>query len=379
MKIVLTGGATGGHFYPLIAVAEAINELVAEEKIIKPELYYIGPSVLDNEALANNDIVWLKSSAGKIRRYLSIKNIFDVFKVIIGIVQATIKMYNLYPDVVFSKGGYASFPTTVAARLLNIPVIVHESDALPGRANKIAAKWAIAVATSFPGVAEHFTGVEKDKIALVGNPVRKTLFKPAHEGAHEYLGLDKEIPTILILGGSQGAQAINSVVVDALPQLLEKYQVIHQTGDKNIDDVRDLVSVVLKDNKYKDRYRAFGFLNTLAMRMASGSASLIVARAGTGNIFEIAGWGLPSILIPIPEDVSHDQTTNAFTYARDGAAIVLKQKNLTKHLFVAEIDRIFSNPDLAESMREAARKFARPDAARKIARIILDTALEHEV
>lgn len=378
MKIVLTGGGTGGHFYPLIAVAEAIHDIVLEDKLIEPELFYIGPEVLDYEALSEQGIQWKKSSAGKVRRYLSIQNVFDMVKVILGIAHATVQLYKIYPDVVFSKGGYASFPTTFAARILNIPVIVHESDAHPGRANLITAKWAIAVATSFPGAAQFFTKTPKERIALVGHPTRKTLAKPAREGAAEYLGLPEDVPTIFVLGGSQGAQTINSVLIDALPDLLMNYQVIHQTGKANLDEVRDLASVILKDHPHKERYRAFGFLNTLAMRMASGTAELVVARAGAGTIFEVAAWRVPSIIIPIPQEYSHDQTSNAFAYARDGAAVVLKQKNLTKNLFIAEVARIMENPDVSASMSEAAGAFAKPNAARTLARMVLDTALSHE-
>ncbi|MBF05557.1 hypothetical protein CL644_02515 [bacterium] len=378
MKIVFTGGDTGGHFYPIIAVAEEIHEIVQKEKLLSPQLYYIGPSVLDYEALAEQNITWKKTSAGKMRRYFSIRNAFDVIKVAIGVIQSVIQLFFLYPDVVFSKGGYAAFPTTFAARILNIPVIVHESDAHPGRANVIASKWARAVAISFPGVSEYFPGTDKSKFALVGNPIRRVLFRPAREGAHEYLNLKDDIPTLLILGGSQGAQAINSVVLDALPQLLEKYQVIHQTGKNNIEHVRSVASVSLRDNPNKDRYRPFGFLNTLAMRMTAGIASMVVARAGAGSIFETAAWGIPAIVIPLPEEISHDQTKNAFAYAREGAAIVMKQKNLTKNLLVAEIDRIMESPEIQTDMSEAAKRFAQPEAAKKIARMIINTALKHE-
>ena len=378
MKIVFTGGGTGGHFYPIIAVAEQIYEIVEDERLLAPELYYIGPSVLDFDALAEQNITWKQSSAGKMRRYLSIKNVFDVFKVGIGIVQATIQLYFLYPDVVFSKGGYASFPTTVAARLLNIPVVIHESDAHPGRANVVAAKWAKAIAISFPGVTQYFEDVPKEKFALVGNPIRRALFRPAREGAYAYLNLKEDVPTILILGGSQGAQAINSVVLDALPELLEKYQVIHQVGKENIESVRGISEVILRDNPNKDRYRAFGFLNTLAMRMSAGVASVIISRAGAGSIFETAAWGLPAIMIPLPEDISHDQTKNAFAYARTGAATVLKQRNLSENILLAELERIMTNPDVQAEMTQAANEFAQPDAAKKIARMLVDTALKHE-
>ncbi|MBL4644306.1 MAG: glycosyltransferase, partial [Candidatus Pacebacteria bacterium] len=197
MKIVFTGGGTGGHFYPIVAVAEEIHKIVEDEKLLEPELYYIGPNVLDYEALSEQNIIWKPSSAGKVRRYFSIRNAFDLIKTFIGVIQSTFQLFFLYPDVIFSKGGGASFPTTFAARLLNIPVIIHESDAHPGRANLIAAKWAKAIAISFPGVTQYFNGIDSTKFALVGNPIRRVLFRPAREGAHTYLNLKEEIPTIL--------------------------------------------------------------------------------------------------------------------------------------------------------------------------------------
>ncbi len=378
MKIVFTGAGTGGHFYPLIAVAEEIHNIVEEDRLLTPELFYIAPHLLDSDALAEQNITWKKSSAGKVRRYFSIRNVFDVFKTLFGTVQATIQLFFLYPDVVFSKGGYASVPTTIAARILNIPVIIHESDAHPGKANLLASKWAKAVAISFPGVREYFKNVDDSKIALVGNPIRRALFRPASEGAHSFLKLDSIKPTILILGGSQGATSINSVILDALPELLEKYQVIHQTGKENLETIEGLARVILKDHPHKGNYKVFGYLNTLATRMSAGVASIVVMRAGAGHIFETAAWGIPSIVIPIPEEFSHDQTRNAFAYARDGAAVVLKQKNLSENLLVAEIGRILGSQEIQDDMRKAALEFSRPDAAKKLAHMIIKTALEHE-
>ena len=201
---------------------------------------------------------------------------------------------------------------------------------------------------------------------------------PVREGAHNYLNLSPDIPTILILGGSSGAKAINKMVLNALPLLIEKYQMIHQAGKENINHVNDVASVILKNSPYRDRYRAFGYLNQLALRMSAGIASVVVTRAGSNTIAEVAAWGLPAIVIPIPEEISHDQTDNAFTYAGTGAAIVMKQRNLTPNLLVSEIERIMSNPEIQSQMTEAANKFAKPDAARKIARILLDIALKHE-
>jgi UDP-N-acetylglucosamine--N-acetylmuramyl-(pentapeptide) pyrophosphoryl-undecaprenol N-acetylglucosamine transferase len=201
---------------------------------------------------------------------------------------------------------------------------------------------------------------------------------PAKEGGFEFLKLDPSVPTIFIVGGSQGARAINETVIDALPELVTRYNVIHQAGRDNVEEIANIASVVLKDSAYADRYRVFGLLNVIALRMAAGVASIIISRAGSGSIFEIASWGLPAILIPIPPDVSHDQTENAFSYARAGACVVIEQHNLKPHILIAEIKRILDDPAKVEAMKAAAHAFARPNAARKIAEILLETALEHE-
>ncbi|MBL7045571.1 MAG: glycosyltransferase, partial [Parcubacteria group bacterium] len=153
MKIVFTGGGTGGHFYPIIAVAQSVNAIVAERKLLKPELYYIGPSPYNERALFENNIEFKQSPAGKMRRYFSIKNIFDSIKTFFGIIKAVFQIFSIYPDVVFSKGGYASFPTVLATKLFRIPLIIHESDASAGRVNKWASTFAKKVAVSYPEVA----------------------------------------------------------------------------------------------------------------------------------------------------------------------------------------------------------------------------------
>lgn len=374
MKIVFTGGGTGGHFYPIIAVAQSVNAIVAERKLLKPELYYIGPSPYNERALFENNIEFKQSPAGKMRRYFSIKNIFDSIKTFFGIIKAVFQIFSIYPDVVFSKGGYASFPTVLATKLFRIPLIIHESDASAGRVNKWASTFAKKVAVSYPEVAEQFP---EAKVAYTGNPIRKELFSPQAEGAREYLNLENSSPVILILGGSQGAESINNAILDALPELLKKYQIIHQVGEANIKEVEGIAKVILEGNKEASRYHPFGTLDLLAMRMSAGISTLVVSRAGSGALFEIAAWGLPSIIVPIPEDISHDQHRNAFSFARAGAAVVINQKNLTAHLLVSEIDRLLARPAEMEKMSKAASVFAKPDAARVLAEAIIDTALSH--
>lgn len=377
MKIALTGGGSGGHFYPLIAVAEQLHALTEERKLLEPQLFYLGPTPFDAEALIEQNIQHLPTSVGKIRRYNSIFNFFDSFRIAWGVVRSLMQLFSLYPDVIFSTGGYAAFPTLAAARILNIPVIIYDADAEPGRVSLWSSKFALAIGVAHPDAAPHFPKALQDRIARVGHPIRREIERPAREGGHEFLKVDNTVPTILVLGGSQGAQVINNAIIDALPLLIQKYNIIHQTGKTHFDEVTGMSRLITEEARYDNRYRCFGLLNTLALRMSAGIASIVISRAGSGTLFEIASWGIPAIVIPIPEDISHDQVRNAYSYARSGAAIVIEQKNLTPHILEAEIGRLLENKEDLERMKAAARAFAQPDAASKIARIIVDTALEH--
>lgn len=376
MKILFTGGATGGHFYPIIAVAQAIRHKVQENKILLPQFYFMSPTPYNARALFDNDIEFIGVPTGKLRRYFSILNFTDIFKTAYGVMWATIRMFRIYPDVVFGKGGYTSFPALFAARLLRIPVVIHESDSEPGRVNAWAAKFARKIAISYPDAAQYFkTG--KDKIAYTGNPIRAEIAQPLTNGAYEFLKLEQGVPVILVLGGSQGSATINDAILSALPELLNHYQVIHQTGKKNIDEMRATADVILKDHPSAYRYRPFDYLNELAMRMSAGVADIVISRAGS-TIFEIAAWGIPSILIPLPANVGHDQIANAFAYARTGAALVIEQDNLSSHILIEEIERIHGSASITTAMKDHAKAFARLDSAAVIGDAILGIALEHE-
>jgi UDP-N-acetylglucosamine--N-acetylmuramyl-(pentapeptide) pyrophosphoryl-undecaprenol N-acetylglucosamine transferase len=378
MKILFTGGGSGGHFYPIVAVAQAVSDISRERKLIGVEMHYLAPTPFDERALFENNITFHRSPAGKMRRYFSLLNIFDFFKTGWGIITTAWQVFTLYPDVIFSKGGYASFPTVIAAKLFRIPLVIHESDAVPGRANIWAAKSAERIAVAFPESAEYFPKQFRDKIALTGNPIRRELFSVAKEGTHEYLKLRKDMPTILVLGGSQGAQMINDIVVESLPFLLGKYQVIHQTGKRNIKDVKALAEVVLEGHSDVQQYQPFDYLNELALRMAAGAVDLVITRAGAGALFEIAAWGLPSIIIPITDSNGDHQRKNAYAYARQGTGIVIEEKNLTTNLLVSEIERIMADDAMRSAMKEHAQSFSKQNAARTIADALIAISLKHE-
>lgn len=373
MKIAFTGGGTGGHVYPLIAVAEEVNKIIDDQKIANVQLYYFSDAPYDKEALFENRIHFVEVPAGKLRIYFSLKNFTDIFKMAYGCLVGLWKMFQIYPDVVFAKGAYASFPTLLAARILRIPVIIHESDSAPGRVTTWAGKFAQYIALAYAEAAEYFP---KEKVARVGQPVRPELENPIKDGAYEYLQLEQGTPTIFIFTGSLGAQVINEAILMALPELLQTYQVIHQTGRANFDEVSARANLILENSQYKTRYKPFAFLNPLAIRMAAGVANIIIGRAGS-SIFEIASWGIPSIIIPITVSNANHQHKNAFNYARAGAAVVIEEKNLTPHIIINESNRIVTDLNLHNRMSKAAKDFYLPDAAKKIARKVIEIGLSH--
>jgi UDP-N-acetylglucosamine--N-acetylmuramyl-(pentapeptide) pyrophosphoryl-undecaprenol N-acetylglucosamine transferase len=375
MKILFTGGGSGGHFYPIIAIAEEFNKIVRENKLVNVELYYMSPSPYNAGVLFNNNIIYKKNSAGKVRRYFSFMNFIDLFKTGWGIIRSLWDIFLIYPDVIFGKGGYASFPALLSARILRIPVVIHESDSVPGRTNMWASKFAEKIAVSYPDTAKFFN---KEKVAYTGHPIRKDFLMPLTSNAHEFLNLEPAIPTILIIGGSLGSQKINEVLMEALPRLVEKYQVIHQTGKNNFEENKKVAETVLYQSSHKDRYRPYPYLDSITLRSAAGAANLIISRAGSA-IFEIAAWGVPSIIIPIADSNGDHQVKNAFAYARTGAAIVIEEANLTGNILVAETNRILDDQELYTKMKESTKQFVKPDAAQKIAEELLKIGLRHEI
>ncbi len=375
MKIFLAGGGTGGHFYPLMAVVDALSAIAEQEKIVKMDLVFISESPYDSNLLLQKGIRFKKIYAGKIRRYFSLLNIVDIFKTFIGLIKAIWNIYLDFPDVVFSKGGYASFPTVFAAWLFRIPLIIHESDAVPGIINKWSAKFAKRIAISFPQVAKYFPS---QKIALTGVPIRKELLTPAAKSsAKEFLNLEENVQTIMVIGGSQGSKRINDNFLDVISELVKNYQIIHLAGKNNIQGVQERTAVLLDKSPYKSRYHVFDFFDVTQIRMAYGAADLVVSRAAATSIFEISASGKPSILIPLSKAAQDHQKENAYAFAANGAADVIEEHNLSPHLLQSEIERLLANKDKIKEMSEAAKKFSKPDAAEKIAREIITLALEH--
>ena len=374
MKFVFTGGGSGGHFYPLMAVAERLTAKLNENNV-DATLYYMAPESYDDDELETQGMVYLAVPAGKMRRYFSLANLIDPFKTIGGIIYALVRLFLIYPDVVFAKGGYGSFPVLVAARMLFIPVVIHESDTVPGRTNKWAGKFAERIAVSYAQAAEFF---DEKKVAHTGQPIRPRLLSPkrSEDGKAHFDITEEHVPVILVLGGSQGAKLLNDIVLQTLPQLVERYYVIHQTGPEHHSTITHTVRSFYNDTQHIERYIPRKHLDSEEMRAAAGAASLVLSRAGS-TIFEIAAWSVPSIIIPITDSNGDHQRKNAYAYARSGAASVIEESNFKSTILESEIDRIMDDEELRTSMREATSAFVYEEAADTIANELYHIAAQH--
>lgn len=367
MKIVITG-AGGGHFYPLIAVAERMRKEAFIQKIVQPDVYFFSDKPYDEKALFTSQVKFIQIPAGKLRVYPSLETVIDMFKTLYGMAVATVKLYSLYPDVVFAKGGYASFPTLFAARLLSIPVIVHESDTVPGRTTKWAGKFASRVALSYPEAAPFYP---KERTALTGQPIRDLLLPP-DDFERVYGG--KERPVILIIGGSQGSKNVNEAMLRVLPELLNEYDIVHQTGEANLEEVKKVADSILRDHPFRDHYYINGFID---VGIFYPKTDLVITRAGS-MMFEIALWQIPMIVIPIPETVSRDQRSNAYAMAGRGIAEVLEENNLSPTVITSQVNRIMKDERVYAKMAEAGKQFDNSrTAATTIAREIIRIGLSH--
>ncbi len=370
MKILFTGGGTGGHILPIISVTREMRRIPRKQNSL--QFFYIGPKDEFSSILLSQEEIRIKYVfAGKIRRHFSGKNIcqnlIDVlFKIPIGIFQAFFYIFFLGPDLIFSKGGFGSIPTVIAGWLLQVPIFLHESDIAPGLSNKFLSRFALIVFVSFSGT-EYFS---PKKMILTGNPIRREILKGSKEEAKKLFKLRENKPIILILGGSQGAQRINDKILEILPEFLKNFEIIHQCGEKNFKEIKNEVNAVISKD-LRLNYHLFPFLKEEEIRQAYYVADLILSRAGSGGIFEIAATTKPSILVPLAESAQNHQIKNAYSYTANGACEVLEETNFTSRFFFGKLKYLFSHQGELEKMSQKAKEFSRPKAAKIIAEYII--------
>ncbi|KKS27289.1 MAG: hypothetical protein UU84_C0007G0002 [Candidatus Yanofskybacteria bacterium GW2011_GWC2_41_9] len=366
-RILLTGGGSGGHVFPLIAVANALKEK-AQQNGQELELLILGDGRFIEKAAIDSSIPFKRILTGKLRRYFSLLTIIDIFKIPIGFFQSLWHMFWFMPDVIFAKGGYASLAPSIIGRSYFIPLFIHESDSIPGLANRILGKLAKTVFISFQSAEKYF---KAGKTVLIGNPLRKELIGQNKEKAIEAFQLNPGNKTILVLGGSQGAQKINDIILQSLVLVVKKFQLIHQCGETQYNYIKNEADKLIKEGegKYADdiktNYRLFPFLEIEQLGLAYAAADILISRSGGGSIFEISAAGKPVILIPITDSSADHQLANAREFSRFGA-VVLEEQNLTPHILINQIESLLNEGNYAK-ISANIKTFAKIDAADKIA------------
>jgi len=368
MKIVFTGGGTGGHIYPLIAIIREIKKIYPKDQ--KLSLFYVGPKTSYGLDDLKKEGVRIKNiSAGKIRKQKGLKtilqNIIDIlFKIPSGILSSIFILKAIKPDIIFSKGGFGAFPVLFANRFFRYRLFLHESDSIPGKVTQKFMEDAEKIFVSFDNM-------NIEKAILVGNPIRKEILNGSKKEAVRIFELIDTKPIVLILGGSQGAEKINELVLGVLTDLLKNFELIHQCGEQNLEHTDLLYRTIVEQEKLDKFYHLYGYLDEIQMKHALAAAHIVVSRAGAASIFEIAACGKPSILIPLPSSAQNHQARNAYIYAKTGASKVMEPQNPTPHMLYSNLMEIFSRPQNLKQMQSAALSFAKPNASEKIAKEFL--------
>lgn len=369
-RILLTGGGTGGHIYPLVAVAQQLKEIAANQSI-EVLLRYFGPVDIYSAYITKEGIPISRIANAKLRRYFSLLNIIDGPKFMWALAQALVKVALFWPHIAFSKGGPGALPVLFACHLYHIPIIIHESDSVPGITNQISARWAHTIELGWEKTQEFFPN---KNIKAVGIPLRTDLLLNRSIKKHDAkidMYCNPHEPIVLVLGGSQGSQRINDFILQNLESLLLHCQVIHQIGSGNFEQYMQSIGPIVKvlPEEQQKKYHPYAYLeNTMATAYAA--ADCIISRSGS-VIFEIAAFGKPSILIPFPEAANDHQRINAYAYAKTGAAIVIEENNCGGARVIATVQKILTDHETNDTMSQAAHAFAKLDAAKNIAHDIL--------
>lgn len=336
LKIAFTGGGTAGHIYPGLAVADELKTL-AESQGNEIEISWIGCSkgmdktIVESAVRANGTPsadIFYGIPSGKLRRYFSLKNFSDLFKIAGGFFKAFFILSKTKPELLFSKGGFVSVPPCIAARLLKIPVFTHECDFTPGLANRLNAKSASKMLLSYEETKKFLSESNKVKAVVTGNPVRPVFYEAKPENGLSFLGIPEnhEKPVLMVLGGSSGAKQINTLVSESLDFLCKNFIVVHQTGMVNSDEEENKK---LKE-KYGQAYKPYPFIYKEMADVLSAS-DVILSRAGANSIWECAVMNKPMVLIPLCGNGTRgDQVDNAKFFQEKGCAEVLLGDEATK-------------------------------------------------
>ena len=371
INIAFTGGGTGGHIYPGLAVAAELQKRLQGEY----RLFWIGSSAgMDRSIVESEGIDFFGVPSGKLRRYFSFKNIIDTFKILSGFLKSKKILKKQKATLLFSKGGFVSVPPCAAAAALRIPVFTHESDFSPGLATKINIRFVKRtggkIFTTYEDTERFFSPKIRDRVILSGNPVRDVFREGQRANSKEEIEEGKKREgerIILVLGGSQGAQEINELVLETLPQLTKYYTVVHQFGSSNKWNLQET-----------ERYKPYPYIKD-ELPFIMKAAEIILGRSGAG-IWEWAVCGKPMILIPLSGTVSRgDQWENARYFEKAGAAVVLKKKTETnscngglRQVLAEVVEDLANNAAKREAMAAASLKIGEKNGAAIIADVLVN-------
>ncbi len=372
MRVVITGGGTGGHISPGLAVAEALLEQAPDATVL-----FIGGRGMERQVVPAAGWAFASLAARPLTRGLNLRNLWALTVLGVGGVQALVLLGRFRPHVVVATGGYAAAPVGSAAAVLRIPLIVQEQNLIPGTTNRMLGRWARQVSISHESVAHYFPG----KAVVTGVPIRKSARAGDRAHALARFGLLPGRPTLLVLGGSQGANALNAAVVKMLPHLsaAQPIQVLHQTGKDHVGWVQEQLAQLAPRKGAASPYVVVPYIE--AMGPAYACADLVLCRAGATTLAELTANGCPAILVPYPYAASGHQEPNAMRLEASGAALVMREADLTDVRLATTVGRLLADPARLRAMAAASRTLGRPDAAGAVAALVVEgaAALRREV
>ncbi|MFI7612289.1 UDP-N-acetylglucosamine--N-acetylmuramyl-(pentapeptide) pyrophosphoryl-undecaprenol N-acetylglucosamine transferase [Nonomuraea terrae] len=369
LRLLITGGGTGGHTYPALTTLAAV-----QRRQVPHDVLWVGTAGgLEARITAEHGIPFKAITTGKLRRRPNLKelgtNIADVFRIPVGVFQAIGHAARFLPDVVLSTGGYVAVPIGVAAKLIRRPLVMHEQTTVVGLANRILSRLATRIALSHESSLDHLPAAARAKAVVTGNPIRPELLQGNRAAAYDLFGLTFEVPLIYVTGGAQGSKQINTLIAEILPRLLEHAQVVHQCGPAWIDQMR----AVGLPPELADRYHPVPYVGSeLADLFAA--ADVVISRSGAGTVSELTAIGRPSVLIPLIPTGGDEQRKNARYLAAAGAARALLEPHPTGEMVLAELMPLLADPELRHTMGQAAGKLGRVDAADALCDLLLQTA-----
>lgn len=378
MRIVLTGGGSGGHLVPFEPIVDKIRELHGELKKDLPktidrdevELYYFG--VLDEKAkefFKRLDVKAINIPSGKIRRYPSALTVVDLFyRLPIGIVKALFLLWHIMPDVVISRGGYGSIPVTIVSVFYRVPILLHESDAVASLTVRAMSGLASVVTVGF-AETRHTLQFFSAKTIVTGTPVRSELSTITKEEARQAFDIGLEEKVLLVTGGSQGSKELNEILLEVLPSLIKDMVIIHITGAENIKEIKKRTGDLFARSGLRVRYKVFGYLAD-KMSQALVAADLVVARGGATQLAELARLRKAAIIVPLGSAAQDHQRKNVEIYEKASAVRVIDPINLGRAIFEQNVRSLMNSAEIRDILSVNISRLDYQNAASDIVKLV---------